>query len=245
MISAVGVVVPARDEAALIGACLAGIRHALAQLPPSIERAVCVVADRCIDDTVSVARAELGSWLAAQVVVNERDVTIGEVRDLGFRQVRAALTGHQAAGVWLLSTDADTTVAPDWATAHLRLARHGIHAVAGTAELADQHLLPPSVAARYEAIRAAACRPDGHGNVYAANLGVRADAYQAVGGFGPVRSGEDQDLWHRLGSAGYLLRYATDPSVTTSARKQGRAPGGIADLLSHLHSDDAALPTAS
>jgi cellulose synthase/poly-beta-1,6-N-acetylglucosamine synthase-like glycosyltransferase len=243
MISAVGVVVPARDEADLIGSCLAGIRHALAQLPPGIERAVCVVADRCIDDTALVARAELGGWPSAQVVVNQCASTIGEVRDLGFRQVGVMLAGHHADDIWLLSTDADTTVEPDWATQHLRLARHGTHAVAGTAELADP--LPPAVAARYEAIRAGHHQPDGHGNVYAANLGVRADAYRAVGGFAPVPSGEDQDLWHRLGSAGYRLRYATEPSVTTSARQQGRAPGGVADLLSRLHADDTLLPAAS
>ena len=98
---------------------------------------------------------------------------------------------------------------------------------------------------RYEAIRAAQRQPGGHGNVYAANLGVRADAYEAVGGFAPVASGEDQDLWHRLGRAGYRLRYATEPVVTTSARQQGRAAGGVADLLSRLHTDDIALPTAS
>jgi hypothetical protein len=172
-------------------------------------------------------------------------MTIGAVRDLGFRQVRAMLAGHPAAGIWLLSTDADTTVAPDWATQHLRLARHGTHTVAGLAELADPQALPPIVAERYEAIRAAQRRPDGHGNVYAANLGVRADAYQAVGGFAPMASGEDQDLWHRLGRAGYRQRYATEPMVTTSSRRQGRAPGGVADLLAGLHADDAALSTAS
>ncbi len=245
MISAVGVVVPARDEADLIGACLAGIRHALRRLPPSIDRAVCVVADRCADDTVAIARAELGCWPSARVVINEHPLTIGAIRDLGFRQTRTALTGHPDAGIWLLSTDADTTVAPDWASAHLRLAGHGTHAVAGTAALADPHLLPPAVVERYEAIRGAQRRPEGHGNIYAANLGIRADAYAAVGGFAPVASGEDQELWHRLGRAGYRLRYATEPTVTTSARRRGRAPGGVAELLSRLHTDVLVLPTAS
>lgn len=219
MITAVGVVVPARNEASTIAACLRSIRTALRALPPDVESALCVVADRCTDDTEAVARAEV-TGLPGRVVRNTKPATIGEVRDLGLG--RLDLTGPRLSDVWLLSTDADTTVARDWAVRHLELARRGAHAVAGIALLADHSILPVTR------------RPDGHGRVFAANPGVRADAYHAVGGFGAVATGEDHDLWQRLRQAGYRCEYARGPRVVTSARRQGRAPGGLADFLSRL-----------
>ncbi|HJP76280.1 MAG TPA: glycosyltransferase [Pseudonocardiaceae bacterium] len=234
MIAAVGVAIPARDEAALIGPCLRRLRVALAELPARIERAVCVVADRCTDHTAALARTEFAGWGNALVLANERDVALGEVRDLGFRRVAAMLGGHERGHTLLLSTDADTEVEPDWARAHLRLAEQGWHGIAGVAELAGP--LPAAVAARY------ACVRDAGGNVYGANLGVRADAYTAVGGFAPLATGEDRDLWRRLGAAGFRRIYATEPVVHTSSRQHGRARDGVAALLRRLHDDD--LPTA-
>ena len=242
MITAVGIVVPARDERRMIRPCVRALLAALRQLPSAIESALCVLADRCTDDTANVAHDALGGWPAGWVVANRRHRTIGEVRDLGLHHVRDRLAHHPAATIWLLSTDADTTVATDWVTEHLRLARHGIHGVAGPAELADRSTLPEGLALRYRTVLAHAQGPHGHGNVYAANLGVRADAYQAVGGFGAVRTGEDHDLWRRLGRAGYRRCYATTPTVSTSARRHGRAPGGLADLLAALDRDEPAGP---
>ncbi|HEX5407811.1 MAG TPA: glycosyltransferase [Pseudonocardiaceae bacterium] len=235
MITAVGVVVPARDEAATIGACVRSVFTALSALPPGIHRSVCVVADRCTDDTAAVA--ELAG---VPVVRNRSAITIGEVRDLGVDHID--LAGHPPERWWLLSTDADTTVTPDWAARHLEHARRGAHAVAGVALLAPHAALPAAVARRYSALLAGTRGPEGHGNVYAANLGVRADAYRAVGGFGAVATGEDHDLWRRLRRAGYRCRYAEGPRVVTSARRRGRAPGGLADLLATLDREaDVAL----
>lgn len=228
-----GVAVPARDEAARVGRCVASVLTALRALPPSVERAFCVVADRCSDGTAHAARRAFGGVPGAWTVGNRAEATVGEVRDLGFARVLAALPGHAPAGVLLLSTDADSVVAPDWALGHLRLVRAGAHAVAGMVDLADE-ALPPLVSARHAALLDRMRRPDGHGNVYGANLAVRADAHLAVGGFGPVASGEDHDLWRRLRRAGYRCRYAEPPTVRTSARLRGRATGGLADLLRRL-----------
>lgn len=232
MITAVGVIVPARDEGRSIGACLRSVLTALRALPRDVESAVCVVADRCADDTAALAAAELTGCPAGRVVHNDAAIAIGEIRDLGVAGL--APGRHRPSTLWLLSTDADTTVAPDWALQHLRLARRGVHAVAGVARLADLSTLPAAVARRYSALLTGARRPDGHGNVYAANLGVRADAFRAVGGFGAVSTGEDHDLWRRLRLAGYRCRYAEGPQVLTSARRLGRARGGLADLLADL-----------
>ncbi|WP_326837471.1 glycosyltransferase family 2 protein [Amycolatopsis rhabdoformis] len=222
MITAVGVVVPARDEQHLIEPCLRALRHALARLPASVERWVCVVADRCSDDTAVRARS------ADRVVVTRRPLTIGEVRDLGWHAVRAAFTGHAAADTVLLNTDADTEVDVNWAAAHLRRVERDAHAVTGPAELAAPVPGPPDAAARYHAMLT------GGPNVYGANLGVRADAFEAVGGFGVRRTGEDHDLWRRLGAAGFRCRVEPAAVVRTSARLDGRAPDGLAALLRDL-----------
>jgi hypothetical protein len=235
-ITGVGVLVPARDEQDTIRDCLRALRTAMRGLPADVEPAVCVVADRCADATAAAAAEEFGGWTAARVVVNSAELTIGEVRNLGLRHVCAQLAGHRPERVWLLSTDADTVVAPDWIRAHLRHARTGAHAVAGVAELTGHAQLPGALVRRYAQVLARAVRPEGHGNVYAANLGVRADAYQAVGGFGAVPTGEDHDLWGRLGEAGFHCHYTERARVCTSARRVGRATGGLSDLLSELDS---------
>jgi cellulose synthase/poly-beta-1,6-N-acetylglucosamine synthase-like glycosyltransferase len=241
MISAVGVVVPARDERRRIGRCVRALLVALRALPPWLDASVCVVADRCRDDTARLAGAVLGS---GRVVANHADRTIGEVRDLGCRHVLTMLGRHEPAEVLLLCTDADSVVAPDWASQHVRMIDSGAHATAGTVELAGRPALPPVVAERYTAVVADAGGPDGHGNVYGANLAVRADAYLAVGGFGAVASGEDRALWRRLGDGGYRRRYVVEPVVRTSARRHGRAPGGLADLLRNLHDGVASTEQA-
>jgi cellulose synthase/poly-beta-1,6-N-acetylglucosamine synthase-like glycosyltransferase len=230
MISAVAVVIPARDERQRIRACLRAVHHTLSRLPDGIAHSVCVVADRCTDDTAALAHA---ASPRASIVTTNEDLPIGEVRDIGMRTARTALHGHLAADTWLLSTDADTIVHRDWAPSHVRLADAGTDAVAGVAHL-DRPAGPTRAAVeRYAAVVGAAHGPWGHGNVYGANFGVRADAFDVVDGFGAVRVGEDHDLWTRLGNAGYTLRHADIP-VVTSGRRVGRARGGLADLLAAL-----------
>lgn len=239
MIEAVGVVVPARDEASLVGACVRAVDLALRRLPAGIARAVCVVADRCGDATADVVRTAFGE-VPGVVVVSRSARTVGEVRDLGVARVRAALGSPAPSRTLLLSTDADTRVTPGWARAHLARARQGYHAVAGTAELAEPFSASARALARYDHVLDRARTEEGHGSVYGANLGVRADAFDVVGGFGPRATGEDHDLWRRLGQAGFRRCYESGAPVVTSARLVGRAPDGLAALLRGLAEDTVA-----
>lgn len=250
MIAAVGVVVPARNEQDRIVACLRSLRRALQRLPTETAAAVTVVLDRCTDRTSDRVATVIADWPQAEAVL-ARDTMlrasravvgtgVGALRALGLRRVLARLGAHSADRTWLLSTDADTTVPPDWACAHLRLAAAGAHGVAGLAELAGGAHLSPDVLQRYRALVASGLHGRRHEHVYGANLGFRADAYLAVGGFPLDGPGEDHGLWQRMAAAGYRLEHPTTLQVQTSARLRGRAAGGLADLLRslHLHVDD-------
>ena len=160
---------------------------------------------------------------------------VGARRDLGLRAVLDRLSGHPTAGTWLLSTDADTTVPVDWVAAHLRHAADGVHAVAGLADLAATDHLADAALSCYRAIVEHGLHGATHHHVYGANLGVRADAYLAVGGFPPDGAGEDHGLWQRLAAGGYTLaqpvrhpRADERPAPRACRRRPRRAPARAA-----------------
>ncbi len=222
----IGVVVPARDEERRIGPCLEAVAAAVQRAGrPAV---VCVVADRCRDTTAERALAA-----GVDVVVNRGPLTIGDVRNLGFRRVVGRL-GGVTERMWLLGTDADTIVPSTWITDHLRYAESGAVAVAGAVDLDDPHLLPADALARYTRLVAARVAGSTHGHAYAANLGVRADAFLRVGGYPGVIAGEEHALLARLRHAGHRVLSPTDVRARTSARTTGRARGGLADLLCAL-----------
>jgi hypothetical protein len=78
-----------------------------------------------------------------------------------------------------------------------------------------------------------------HGNrgadVHGADLGVRGDAYLALGGWPGMPAGEDAELARRATAAGHLriTRTAAIP-VVTSTRPVGRVPRGFSGYLRDL-----------
>jgi glycosyltransferase involved in cell wall biosynthesis len=222
----VGVVVPARDEEDRIAACLDSV--AAAVRVAGCPALTCVVADRCADATAARARAA-----GADVVVNRRPQPIGAVRNIGLRRVRERLDAPPER-IWLLSTDADSLVPPTWVLDHLRHAAAGADAVAGVVDLDDPDVLPPDVLTRYTAHVARRVTGPTHGHAYAANLGVRGDVFERVGGFPGVVCGEEHALLDLVRRAGMQVASPTDVRARTSARTVGRAKGGLADLLRAL-----------
>ncbi|GAA4924508.1 glycosyl transferase family 2 [Actinomycetospora succinea] len=212
---AVGVVVPAHDEEDLLADCLAGLRHAAAAVADRARVRVLVVADACTDRTAEVARAHGVEVLP----VAARNV--GRARAAG----ASALLGSID---WLATTDADSVVPPGWLVAQLDA---GADAWVGTVEVLDWRGLPGAVPARYRASYEAG---DPHRHVHGASLGVAAGVYRAVGGFPALATGEDVALVERLDRGGHhVVRDRTQP-VVTSARTEGRAPGGFAGHLRGL-----------
>lgn len=231
-IAAVGVVVPAHNEEDHIGRCLESILTALASV--SVQTAVCVVLDRCTDRTAERAAAVDGTHTTIGLLPQREQVTIGALRNRGAGWLLDHLGEHAVSAVWLLSTDADTTVTPGWVRDHLGHAESGAHAVAGLADLDDPTELSPAARLAYARIVREGTHRDGHLHAYGANLGIRGDVFRSVGGFPEVPHGEDHGLVARVRQGGHRLVTALDGRVCTSARTRGRAVDGLADLLAGL-----------
>jgi glycosyltransferase involved in cell wall biosynthesis len=221
------VVIPARNEEDRVVACLRSVLRAVDRV--DVRRSdIVLVADRCSDRTIALAAAELGD---RGRVLDVDAGSVGDARRSGTAEALASV-GSRLDRTWIASTDADTVVPADWIDRQLRHARSGTLAVAGIVELLDA---PARLRARFDE-RYRALVEDTHPHVHAANLGVRADAYLATGGWTPLLSGEDQQLWRDLVQLD--VHPAQDPQLTvaTSARLRSRAPEGFAADLAALDS---------
>ncbi|GAA0575856.1 glycosyltransferase [Paractinoplanes ferrugineus] len=218
----VAVVVPAHDESALLPACLAALRVAAAGVAPVPVRVI-VVADACTDDTERLARA------GGADVVTIGAGNVGRARAAGVAYAMSA----DAGALWLATTDADSRVPPEWLRWQARHAERGADLVAGTVEVDDWSQWAGPMPARYERRYLELVAGLRHGHIHGANLGFRASAYAAAGGFPGLAHDEDRELVARFHAAGATVVTDTGCPVRTSARPDGRAPLGFsAHLLS-------------
>ncbi len=210
----IAIVIPAHNEEAFIGPCLAAVDRAsrrAAVLGYAVETHV--VCDACTDRTVEIVRG----FGLAPLIAHERNV--GAARAVG---ASAALRGGAE---WLAFTDADTLVTEDWLIAQIAL-----HAdvVCGTIAVEDwgvyDHLVINDFATTYRDV-------DGHRHIHGANLGMTADAYRRAGGFAMLTSSEDVAIVEALERAGATIAWSAAPRVVTSARVDYRAPEGFGAAL--------------
>lgn len=218
-IAAVVVAVPARDEEQRLPAALQSIGAAL---PPVSVVVVVVAADACVDRTAAVAEAH-----GALVVRCDRG-RVGGARDAAVRAgVEAAGLPPQA--VWIANTDADCVVPRDWLAVHLAAARTGAVLLRGSVRPDDE--LAPELS---RAWRLANPPLDPHPYVHGANLGVRADAYLAAGGFPDAPVDEDVALVLAVEALGLPVLSTDLAPVRTSGRLDGRTGSGFAAYLRQL-----------
>ena len=255
MIAAIAVVIPARDEQRLIGACLDSLRHArnhpdVSGLPVT----VVVAADSCRDRTVSVARRHWADIVEVAARSAGATRALGTVRALDL--VRARNTELTDGQLWLAHTDADSRVPRNWLADQLAHATAGAHAVVGQVQVRDWSGHTATTAAHFmhhyfvhhydQQTQVAPAPAPGqsraqrlHPHVHGANLGVRADAYLAVGGFPQLAVGEDRALVTALEQARYRVLASAGAPVVTSARRDPRAPGGFGHFLLDLETHTA------
>jgi glycosyltransferase involved in cell wall biosynthesis len=213
----IGMVIPAHNEADLLGACLRAAREA-ARHPRLRGEAVriVVVLDSCDDDSAAVAR----DFSVETIEIEARNV--GIARAAGAERLLA----HGAR--WLAFTDADTRVAPDWLAAQLALRAPAVCGPVAVDDWTPHH----------ERTRAAFYRAymdgDGHRHIHGANIGVSARAYRRAGGFPPLACSEDVALVDLLVAAGVRIAWSAAPRVVTSARTDARVRGGFGDTLAAL-----------
>lgn len=212
-----GIVIPAHNEARLIGAALAAARAA-ANHPRLGGEAVevMVVLDSCSDATGMIAsRAGVRTVsVSARNVGVARAIGAEAMLDLGVR--------------WLAFTDADSVVSPSWLVDQLAL---DADAVCGPISVDDWSCHGAHAAALHAHFLRTYLDADGHRHIHGANLGVSAAAYRRAGGFRPLACSEDVALVRALEASGARIAWSARPRVVTSARHVGRAPGGFATAL--------------
>ena len=227
-ITAVGVVIPAHNEEALIGDCLTAVRRAAGHPGcAGLEIRVLVVLDQCTDETADRCAA-LGVQTVSVSFTN-----VGRARAAGI----AAVVASAEASWWLACTDADTRVAPDWLAAQLRFAHAGTDAVFGVVDVDDWSAHPPQTRSAFHRLYRGTRRDERapHVHVHGASMGFRHEAYVQVGGMPELAVGEDQVLSDRMSDEpGMQVVRTTAVRATTSARTDPRAGGGFGDLLRAL-----------
>ncbi|TDN92230.1 glycosyltransferase [Microbacterium sp. BK668] len=225
--AAMAVVVPVRDEEALLAASLFALADAVeVAARAGIRTEVRVVLDRCSDSSEDVARA------FPFPVLFSGEGRVGAARALGVADALDSLRGVPRSRVWITNTDADSRVPRNWLT-HFREISRRADVCLGTVrpEFADLTPQQRSIWLRTH-IRG---RPAG--NVHGANLGLSAAHYVAVGGFAPLGEHEDVDLVARCRNAGALVAVSDEAEVITSGRTTGRTPGGYSGFLRRQRAD--------
>jgi hypothetical protein len=235
------VVVPARDEEGLVGACLRALAAQKGVGPEEYE--VLLVLDRCTDGTEARAREVAAANPALRLHMLEGPgAGSGLARRVGTEAACRRLLEVGGPDGLICSTDADTVVAPDWLAAQLRAVDGGARAIGGRIDLADPDTLPPGVLRwhtensrlRYRRLLSEADRAGRaeHWQFSGASLALTAGTYKQVGGLRPLETLEDEHLEEVLRENGVPIERLLSVRATTSPRLEGRAGHGLSQDLS-------------
>lgn len=237
----IAVVIPARNEAERIDACLAALAGQCAD-----RVSIILVVNNTTDDTIGNARViadQHGLDLGVIDCLLPLNQGVGTARQLGCDHALRVMSELQ----YVLTTDADCIVAHDWIhrnVAHLQQ----VDAVCGKIDLIENEagildgmdrVLATNegkyrkLVQQFYAQHAKGCDDIAgtHGEAAGASLAFRIKAYRTVGGFDPIKCGEDRCIVRALRLSGHSVRHADDVVVRASCRLTGRATGGMSDAL--------------
>ncbi len=216
------IVIPAHNEMRELPRTLRAVITAAACSP--VPTSTVVVLDRCGDRSEELA----GDFGPDVHFVTVDAGNVGAARAAGFTYAEKICTTANLARTWYATTDADTQVDPDWL---VRQIDADADMVLGVVRVNDWRQHSAAAVRRYLLAYRRKARGRSHDHVHGANMGFRADAYWAVGGFRALPSGEDVEIVERFTAAGYYIHRDAELSVVTSARPAGRAPRGFAGYL--------------
>ncbi len=257
------VIIPARNEETSLPATFDALRLQvdLSGRPLAYDTyEVLLLLNNCTDRSAAVARDYRKRYPTFQLQIAEcglepEHAHVGTARrmlmDAACERMEASV-----AGTAILSTDADTLVAPDWVAANLAELERGAEVVGGVIHLQAQELaaLEPGVREAYERDRRyqelvaeleAMLDPDPcdpwprHLQHFGASLACTCDVYRRSGGLPPVKPLEDVAFIEALRQVGARIRHSPEVSITTSARLEGRAEVGLSGQLRHWQKDVA------
>ena len=242
----IAICVPVRNEVADLPRLFTALDRLERQAGKVVE--VCLLLDGCSDGSAALAAAyrERSTY---RVLVDEVAASPANAGLARHRAMMLGLVALDGGDGLLLTTDADSRPAPGWLGA-MTAALHRAEVVAGRIVRTGSRpsLLQDRVETYYDALFALRRRLDPvpweaahtHHHTGGANMGIRAEAYRALGGFAPVPSGEDARLVDDAARAGLRVRRDAASMVHTSDRRIGRAGAGLAVALRHADGSDAA-----
>ena len=248
------VVVPARNEQELIAFALRSLATQTGIEPYEYE--VLLVLDNCTDATEERARQVADDHPLLRLhLLGGPGLGSGHARRIGMDAACERLVGLGRPKGLVASTDADTTVAPDWLSVQLDAVRRGARAIGGRIELGPGSLSQAALRwhsergrTRHQNLLAA---PDQlgtteHWQFSGASMALRAETYARVGGLEPRAALEDEGLEQVLRKERIPIDRLLSVRATTSSRLNGRASQGLAHDLAAVSSrlDDAGDPRA-
>ena len=218
-------------------------------------------ANNCADQSANLARSLAECWsLTIQVIeasLPPAAAHAGSARRAAMDIAEAWLGAGGERGGVILTTDADSQVAPNWIASNLAAFDAGAEAVLGRIDLdSEGKFLPRALHRRgrledmYERLvtelswlldRLEHNPWPHHATISGASLGITRTAYRRIGRLPRVPVGEDKALIALLSRQDARIRYCPTIHVTTSARTNGRAPGGVAETLRIRSRDPEAL----
>jgi len=217
------VIIPARNEAANIKACVDSI---LNQDYPAAAFEIIVIDDFSEDETAFIVHALSQQYPQLRLLKLADHCKEGET--LAYKKKAIEIAVSQAKGDWILTTDADCIVPPRWLLLYnAYIHQHQPCFVAApvmfikTAGILNQFQVLDFLA--LQGITAAAVGAGKHSMSNGANLGFEKAAFIAVGGYQGVdhiASGDDMFLMHKMKQTlhkpvGYLFH--PDAIVLTAA----------------------------
>ena len=255
----VSVVIPVRNEAENLPAVIQALANQVdgkGNLLASNSYEILLLANNCTDDTVEVVRRLSACYPRLQLQIIQVSIPkeiahVGRARQMVMDEAyrRLSLIGRQ--NRIIASTDGDTQVASNWISSLVNEFDQGVDAVGGRIITCQSRILDitPKVSLYYLRRIAHAylsaqiecfldpqvhdCWPR-HFQYYGANMAVSAEMYGHIGGLPLVKTEEDVALYQQLKLVDARIRHSPDVRVLTSARRVGRATGGLAELLEML-----------